>query len=259
MKSFETGKVTGRAFGITLYAEPGWGKTTLAAHASDVRIIMCGQETGYLTLLSRDLVPDVPRAHVKSWAEFKSVCREIYDAKEPGKVLAIDSLSELERLCHDFVMSRDFNDNAKAFDSYGRGYKVAMQEIAKAVQMFSKLKEKGVSVLLIGHSTVKTVQNPITGDVDQVLMDVHKNTMGMINEWSDAFLFGQFESDMQKDDETGRQIVRSTKRVLHCAQSPSHVAKNRLGLPDRIEMPDDPANMWSAFRSAIINAKREVK
>lgn len=242
-----------RGLRIVLNAVEGWGKTSLAAYGPEPAILMAHGETGYETLLAHDRVPRVPRATVASWEGLLAFVRE-QNGECPYQLLALDAMGGMERLCHAHVCTRDFKGDwgEKGFMGYQRGYEVAVADWLQLLQALDALATEGMHVLLLGHVQVRPFKNPLGDDYDRFVGDLHPKTAAPTFRWADAVLFGTFRTIL--DDSHGKarpKGIGGQDRVLFTEHHDAYDAKNRLGMPAEIKVPNDPTRLWQTITDAI--------
>lgn len=240
---------------VVFTATEGWGKTSLAAHAPGAVLIQSRGETGYQTLFDAGRVPAVPTALVESWDALLALLDSMI--AEPGaiKLLALDALGGLERLCHEHVCARDFKNDwgEKGFSSFHKGYDLAVTDWLGVLNRLDRLNEKGVAIIILSHVQVKSFKNPAGSDFDRYEAACHAKTWAVTSKWADACLFGQFLTITDKQG--GRtKGIGGTDRVVYCERRDSHDAKNRYGLPELIDIPADPTKAWATISALIHKA-----
>lgn len=243
---------------IVIYAVEKFGKTTLGCTAPESAIVMVDGETGYLTLHDADLVPSIPAVEARGWEDLLGVLRMVRDASQCDyKYLVIDALTGAERLCHQFVCKRDYGNDfsRKGFMSYNEGFQVALNDWNSMLAGLDQITQKGINVILLGHSIIKTHQNPTGQDFDRYICDIHAKTWSATKKWADAILFGNFQSIVKSDkpmDITGKgKGIGGYKRMLFCSHRDAWDAGNRFSLPDEIEICNDPLNAWNSIQKFI--------
>ena len=239
---------------IVLNAIEGWGKTSCAAFAPNPAILMAEGETGYETLLGAGLVPSVDAARVTGWQALLNLLDELATADAPG-TLAVDAISGFERLCQDYTCERAYNGDRgpTGFENYQRGFETTVTDWLVMLGKLDRLQARGTTILLLGHVKVKPFKNPLGPDFDRWISDMHDKTWAVTHKWADAILFGQFESVVEKDkpkDKKGKGIGGSD-RVLYTTHHDAYDAKNRYGMPEVIDIPDDPSQTWATIWNAI--------
>jgi hypothetical protein len=94
-------------------------------------------------------------------------------------------------------------------------------------------------------------EDPESAPYDRFAPKLNKHATALLVEWSTEVLFAGYKKYTVTDEKgfnqkrvrgvgTGERIIRTTER-------PGWVAKNRLGLPDEIQMPKEGG--WAVFSS----------
>lgn len=237
-----------------LYGVEGWGKTTLAAHWPDAAFILSPRETGYLTLLQSGRVPKRPICQPQSWDGLLAEIDALVADPRGIKLLAMDAMSGFERLCHEHVCEREFEGDwgEKGFLSYHKGYDMSITPWLSLLARLDGLRFKhGVSVMLVSHARITTFKNPSGPDFDRYSSDVHDKTWGVTRKWADAVLFGMFFDVTKKEKGERVKGVGDQQRVLYTERTATYDAKNRFGLPEVIDIPNDHAQSYAALASAM--------
>lgn len=232
----------------------GWGKTSVGAYTPKPLIIMADNETGYRTLLENNRVPDVPDTICKTWPDVMGTLDNIPAGTQ---TLVFDALGGIERLCLQHVCLRDFGGDwgEKGFAAYGRGNEVAMADwrLFLAKLDVVRLSHK-VNILLLSHCKVKTFKNPSGADFDRYVADCHDKTWAITGKWADAVLFGTFfigvQAESSKPGAKGK-AVGGSQRVVYTAFQGHADGKNRYGMPETFDMPDDPSKGWETIENAM--------
>jgi len=237
---------------LVLNAVEGWGKTTVGAYGPNPVIIMARGETGYDTLLQHGLVPSVDAAMVDSWPQLFALLDVLKEQKHTTIVL--DALGGFETLCHEHVCNRDYKGDwgPKGFMNYAKGPHTAARDWEMMLAKLDELHALGKCILILSHSLVKSVKDPLVEDYDKYIVDCDKKTWGVTAKWTDAILFGNFRSIV--DDKGDRNKgIGGKERVVYTENNDAYIAKNRLAMPEEIVIPDDPTKGWQAIRDAIGN------
>lgn len=235
---------------IVLSAVEGWGKTSCGAYAPGAAIITARGETGYQTLLGARRVPAIPAVHVESWAKLLA----FVDQQLEAKLLVIDSIGPIERLCQEHVCQRDFGGDwgEHGFASYGKGYELSAGEWLKLLVRLDGLREAcGVTILLLSHIQIKAFKNPLGPDYDRYTVDCHHKIWAATHRWVDAVLFGNFETILDEKKGQRPKGIGGTDRLLFTERRDAWDAKNRYGMPEFLAIPPDPAATWGIIRDAI--------
>jgi hypothetical protein len=233
LESILTGK-TNRPRRLTIYGVPGIGKSTFASQAPSPVFIQAEQG-----------LDDIGAARfplAKSWSavqeSLSALCGE-----HDFKTVVVDSLSALEPLIWKHTCAEKGKQNIEDF-GYGKGYIFALdlwRELAKALDYLCD--EKGMHVVLIGHSKVTRFNDPEGDAYDLYDMDLNKHPAQAFFRWSDEVLFANYEVIKATTGEGLRKRVIGvdSDRKLWTCERPAHKAKNRLGMPETIPME------WAAY------------
>lgn len=237
---------------IVLAAVEGWGKTTFGAFAPHPVILKAEGESGYDTLLGQGLVPQCDGSNITDWQQLLDSLDWLAD-NGGYQTVVLDALRGFEKLCHNAVCQREYEGEwgEKGFTSYQKGYKVAVNDWMHLIARLDRCHTKqGMAVILLSHTTVAAFKNPVAADYDRYTPDVSKETWAPTCGWADAVLFGTFVATIEKKKGDAKQkAIGDDKRRVYCTQSPGYIAKNRYGMPDLIDIPDDHTQVFSTIVS----------
>ncbi len=244
-----------------LHAREGFGKTSFGAQAVKPIFIQSRGETGLETLIAANQLPEIPRfPEARDWRQFRSGIRSLIDEDHPYRTLVVDTINGAERLCHEHVCQNEFRGEwgETGFSSYGRGPEVSLAEWRFLINDFDTLREKkGMAILLLSHSKIKTFKNPDGADYDRWLPDMNEKTWSLTHRWLDAVLFGNFEVVVHTQRSREVEALKKGKaagtsaRMLYAQQRPAFDAKNRLGLPEEIECGASAEEAWANYVAAL--------
>ena len=239
---------------ITIMAVPGWGKTTTAAFAPKPAILMAEDEQGYLTLLGAGRVPPILATTAKTWSETLAFLDSVIeDDNPPFKTLILDAVGGFERHCHKHVCNRDYGGDwgEDGFGSFQRGYETSVNDWKLMLSRLERIRSKGIMIILLAHTKITQVKNPIGLDFSNWSGDAHKKSWAQIHRISDCVLLGRFNSVARKL--AGGQ-VRSTggeDRVVHTDGCDAFDAKNRFGMPQKLELSENYEENWNTIWNEI--------
>lgn len=241
-----------------LHAREGFGKTSLAAYTPKPIFLQTRGETGLDTLINNGQLPETPHfPEIQSWEDFLSTIRLLTEEDHEYKTLVIDTVNGAERLCYEFVCQREFNGDwgERGFSSYMKGYEVSLPEWKMFLNSLDDLRRaRKMTIFMLTHTKIKTFKNPEGSDYDRWAPDMHEKCWGLTHKWSDAILFGNFETIVKadKNDATKKGKAAATSaRILYTQQRPAFDAKNRMGLPEEIEMGSSAQEGWNNLAAAI--------
>lgn len=221
-----------------IYGTDGVGKSTFGADAPEP--IFLGPEKGTAAL-------DVAR--FPSPTNFKQIIQAIdeltLDSHE-YKTLVIDSLDWIEPLVWEQVCSEAGKSNIEEVGGgYGKGYVAANKLWREMITRLSCLQAtRGLNIVLIAHSQVKTFQDPQTqAGYDRYQLKLNEKAGALFREFVDSVLFATYEVFTKRDGNRTRAIGDGA-RVIFTGHRPAFDAKNRLGLPFQIPL------LWEEFIKA---------
>jgi hypothetical protein len=217
------------------------GKSTFASQAPNP--VFLGPELGTANL-------DVARfPQPKTWGDILKAVDAL--AKEPHdyKSLVLDSLDWLEPLLFKQICT-DYNVKSieLAAGGFGKGYVEAISRWQNLIEHLEALRNKGMNIVAIAHSEVVNFNDPQTQiPYQRYELKLHKRASPLWREYVDAVLFANFET-FAKRDGNNVQAFSDGARVIHTERRPGWDAKNRFGLPLKIDL------SWTALTSAIESA-----
>jgi hypothetical protein len=240
---------------IVVNGVEGFGKTSLGAFANNPVMLMARGETGYKTLLGAGRVPAVPAVQIETWPETLAVVDGLREspADEIGLVI-LDAMGGFERLCHEHVCNTDFSGvwGEKGFGSFQKGFDLSVNEWVKLLAALDRVRnDTGAAVLLLSHAQVKPFKNPLGPDYDRYVADCHAKTWAATARWADAVLFGNFVTVVEEKKGKRAKGIGGTDRAIYTERRDGYDAKNRYGMPETMDLPNDPAQMWPVVWSAI--------
>jgi hypothetical protein len=252
------------------HAVEGFGKTSLAAQAPSPIFAMTQGETGLETLIDAGRLPEVAHfPEFMSWGALREAIKLLISSEHTYKTFVLDTLNGAERLCHQFVTTRDFDGKTDSFLAYGKGPDVSLPEWTLFLNDLDRLREaKKMSIICLTHTKVKPFKNPQGPDYDRYTPDMHEKTWGLSHKWADVVLFGNFEAvvlggSVSADDRKNRKGKATgveCDRVLYCERRTAWDAKNRIGLPAELEISSESAAAaWADLMNAVKEGRKSVE
>jgi hypothetical protein len=238
------------------YGPEGVGKSSLL---SDVPgLMMADIEGGSDNIdVPRYMFRDEEGGHVpRSFAEVLAMCEDINANAEEWikqiQAIGFDTADALEALLHRHVCETNGKTSIEEF-GFGKGYQVALDEMCRFLSLLDQLRSKGIAILFVGHSIVKTFKNPEGEDYDRYQLRVHDKLGGLLKGWCDVVGFIRFDGGATKLKGDASQNKRARgwvtgKRIIHLAREAAWDAKSRLSMPAEIEL--DVAHPWAPFAAA---------
>lgn len=223
---------------VLVYGVEGIGKTTFAAGAPDPIFICTEDGLGSLDVAHFPLVERTD--------DVMQAIGTLYESEHAYRTVVLDSVDWLDN-----AVVREIENKYEAKDlAYGKGAVIAADKWRDILTGFNALRnDRGMSVVLIAHTTIKRFDSPETEPYDRYQPKLQERTSSIIREWCDAVLFANYKTIVRKSEvgfnkEVARGISTG-ERLLHTSERPAYMAKNRYALPDSIPM------QWDAFAQAI--------
>ncbi len=222
---------------LLLAGVEGIGKTTFAASAPKPILLEPEQGSGHL---------DVPRfPPPANLADVFAAVEELISGQHDYQTLVVDTVDWLEPLVWQFVCARDGKLDIEDY-GYGKGYQVALDEWRKVLAALERLQNlKGMNVILLAHTTLRTFKNPEGEDFDRYELKLNAKAAGIVKEWVKAVLFTNYETFAVKAKGALKaKGVASGARLLYTTRSAAYDAKNRYSLPAALPL------SWAEFDRA---------
>jgi hypothetical protein len=245
---------------ILIYGIEGIGKSTFAAGFPAPIFIEAERDGTARIETTRFPTPE-------RWPDILEAVQTLAIETHEYKTVIIDTLDAAEAMIWQYIIKRD---GKKAIEDYpyGQGYTAAVDQWRILLAGLERLRVKGMGIVLIGHSSVKTFNNPEGPNFDRYQLKLNDKAGGLLRGWCDAFLFANYETLTQRNEQT-KQVkgVSSGARVIHTLRTAAYDAKSRLGLPEMLplnyddfaaavtrQQPRDPA----ALRADLIAKASEL-
>jgi len=228
---------------IMIVGVEGVGKSTAGAKMPNP-IFICG-ESGLVGEQFSETAHFTPN----TWEEILAFCDELIAAEHDYKTVVIDTLDWVEPMLYSYVC-RKAQGNYKNIEDfgYGKGYMVAQAEARQLIARLDRLNAKGMSILVLCHSVMKSVKNPLGEDYDHYEPKTNAKIAGLFKEFCDAILFAHFQVYTRKD---GNKVLASggDERVVETQFSAAWDAKNRYQLPEQMDF--DMVKIMGKIRESI--------
>lgn len=210
---------------LALYGPEGVGKSTLVAGFPEPVFLDTEGGTAHLD------VARFPRP--RNWAEALAAINHLLTAEHGHKTLVIDSIDWLEKLLADEVCRKAHKEGLEDF-GYGKGLVYLAEEFARFLALLEKLRDRGLHVVLVGHSTIRKFEAPdAAGSYDRYELKLTKQVAALTKEWVDSLLFLNYVTKVTERD--GKQrAVGGRERVIHTTHTAAWDAKNRYGLDEKL-------------------------
>ncbi len=222
---------------IMLYGTHGIGKSTWGSMAP--KSIFVQTEDG-LGEIACDKFP-----LAKSFSQAMQGLSDLYTEEHPYRTIVVDSLDWLERLIWEEVCRQKTVESIEDI-GYAKGYAFAITQWREFLTGLEALRsDRGMTIILIAHAKIEKFENPETENYDRYVPGIHKLASHIVQEWCDEVLFATYRVHVKQTkegfDKKSNKGVGTGERIIHTAERPAHVAKNRLNLPE--DLPLD----WNAY------------
>jgi hypothetical protein len=253
------------------YGPEGVGKSSLAADAGSL-FFDTDRGSGHLDVprypfrLNPDGSVPVDGHIAQTLEEIYAGVDDLLVSDHTWRALAIDTSDALEALIWKHVCehagvkkSGEKIENIEDF-GYGKGYNVAADEWRKLLHRLDELRlKRGMHIVFVGHSLVKTFKNPNGEDFDRYRPKMDDRALGLLREWCEVVGFVTFDDVAKKAPGASRARGISTGyRIIHLEHNAAWDAKSRLALPSQIDLLlEQPWAPFAAALEALYNATPE--
>jgi len=236
---------------IILVGVPKIGKSEWAAGAPSPIFMPISGEKGIDEI-------DVAKFDVAtSFEQVLDNIKELLNDKDHQfKTLVIDSVSTLDIVLQQSAMRHENVKTAsKLGGGYGRQYDTILSFWVRITKGLDLLREKrGMQTILIGHTEIKSFDDPERESYSVYEMDVNKPSRNLLYRWCDSILFANTRTVVKNTDNPMQKnkASSSASRFLFTQKSPNYPVGGRgiYGhLPPRIEL------SYAAFAEAVRAAK----
>jgi len=186
-----------------------------------------------------------PGGSVTKYSQLIEALMDIETQDHGFKTLVIDTIDRLESLVWDHVCAKAGAKYKTIEDfGYGKGYVVALQCWRDFAQKLDQIRlKRGMQIVLIAHSQIKTFRNPEGDDYDRYVLRLHDKAAGFIKEWADVVAFMRFDESASKlQGDTKAKGYTTGKRHIHTNRRAAFDAKTRISIGDQIVV--EGAKSW---------------
>jgi hypothetical protein len=254
---------SGRPSRGIIYGPEGVGKTAVGSMSPKPIFLMSRGETGLETLIDAGRVPETPHfPEILCFQDFLGAVRLLTSEPHDYRTLVIDTVNGVERLCHEHVCRREFGGRwgRDGFTSFNTGYDVAQADWRELLGALDRLRDvRRMGIIALGHARIAPFKNPEGADYDRFTPDLHAKTWGLTHRWADFVLFLNFDTYVEGDRSQRPKGKGGTRRVLHTERTAAFDAKNRHGLPERIDCGDSAAEAWGNLAAAMKAGKARTQ
>jgi phage nucleotide-binding protein len=223
---------------LLVYAESGWGKTTLAGSSDAVpemrKVAVLDFEGGDLSLSHS--YPNVDIIPVKDWVDVQSVYDELHAGGHGYQTIVIDSLTEIQKLCMYWVMKRviDESPNREEFVPSMREWGINLEMMRKFVRGMRDLPYNVIFTALVADD-----RNQRTG-----ITTKKPSLSGKLKNEVAAFLDVVAYGYMKEVTDQGET---KQMRLLLTQSTDEVIAKDRTGKLPQVVVEPDMKQLYSLF------------
>ena len=226
MLNITKGKIN-RAQKVVIYGSEGIGKSSLAANFPEPLFI--DTEGGTAQMDVRRI--DKPQ----SWEELLAIVQEVAATPDVCKSLILDTADWAEQLIVTFLCAKYKQNSIESF-GYGKGYTYLAEEFTKLLNAFDRVITADIHVVITAHAKMRKFEQPDEmGAYDRWEMKLSKQVAPLLKEWCDLLLFCNYQTFVVTS-ENNTQKAQGGKRVMYTSHHPAWDAKNRVHLPEVLEL-----------------------
>src|SRR5690606_28501946 len=156
-------------------------------------------------------------------ADLRAVMRELPTAGYTS--IGFDSITQIARFFGDEIASEHKVATVEAAP-YGKGLADLAARMSGFCGALTKLRERGISIVLVAHEEIESASDPEVGDYVKKNIAVHRRARGALVEWADIIGIAT-PMDLVSSEGVAKAVGRARK--LHFDPSPSRVTKVRAG------------------------------
>lgn len=236
---------------VVIYGPEGIGKSTFASKFPAPVFIDTEGSTKYM---------DISR--FENTNEWQDIFDQIDDAVADGsyKTIIVDTADWAELMCIKAVCRKKGVDGVEDI-GYGKGYTYTAEEFKKLLDKLEECTYKGFNVVMTAHAMMRKFEQPEeAGSYDRWEMKLSKKAAPMVKEWADMLLFANYQTLVVEDSKTKTKKAQGGSRVMYATHHPCWDAKNRFGLPDKMDFTYDAIRhiIEGAPKNAAESVKKET-
>ena len=212
-------------YNYIINGEGGVGKTSLA-HQLGKEVTGSDEGTFIITLGGEPAPEHIPNAFgdvAKDFKTFTQIVKELCENKEayPDTVfIALDSLDEYARITEDYVVKEwnaqcDISERAKSIKQAYKGYQGGENRACTLmIQEILKLQNAGYKMIEIGHTKVKTKDDPLS-DVkyEQLTCNLDNKYYNAMKDKVNLVAMCAFENNVEDVEERKNAFTKKMEKV----------------------------------------------
>lgn len=213
---------------ILLYGVEGVGKSTFAAGAPRPIFIAAEDGVRHLDVSSFD--------DVSTFDDVRTALKVLREETHDFRTVVIDTLDWVEHTVREKVMA-DNKLSPKEYDAYGRGVSISLKYWKEIASDLDALRAKGMGIILVAHAKVKPFRNPAGDDYIRYEPTLSGQDVSLF--WKakpDCVFFANYQTIVDDGGGKGPAKAKTGKRILFTVHNAAWDAKNRLGLPEIIDL-----------------------
>lgn len=217
---------------VIIYGPEGIGKTTFAASFPHPLFIDTEGSTKMMDVRRFD--------KPMSWQMLLEQVEYVIKNPQICMTLVLDTADWAEQLAAKAICDANQKKSIEEF-GYGKGFLYLQEEFGKLLNKLTEVTEHGINVVVTAHAQlVKFEQPDELGAYDKWelklgLKKTEKRTAALLKEWADLVLFANYETFAVKAEGSSKAKGQGGKRVMYTTHRPCWDAKNRHGLPDKLD------------------------
>jgi len=225
---------------VVIYGPPKIGKSTWGADAPSPAFAATEEGVDSLPVL---------QALAKDWETLLANVRTLAEADGEVQTVVIDTLNGAAELASQHVCHAQFKDNwgPGGFQSFGHGWAATSEEMRKLLLVLDMARANGKTVILLAHTGVANIKNPIAGDYTKFVPDLDKKIWARFAAWADIIGRAEYEHSIKRGDNGQGKAVSSDTRLLRLVGSQAEDAGCRVGY----DLPAQLPLSYAAFAEAL--------